>query len=148
MPDFPPDYTDRLDILRRYQAWRRGHDERPLPDTGLENAAIGLAIDAGIDALESPAIDKDVELGMAGVAAMFHDLKNKTDKMATLLFDCIDQLQSMAPACGCERAACRMCRDWYYIQELAHRYKQLIDFFDWPRMAAGLIMNPTKQGKP
>ena len=51
MTPVPADDADALEVLQRFQAWRRGHDPRPLPDTGLSTAAIGEAIDAGIQAL-------------------------------------------------------------------------------------------------
>lgn len=41
-----------LDVLRQYQAWRRGDDERTLEEIGLTNEQIGLAIDAAIAALQ------------------------------------------------------------------------------------------------
>lgn len=52
MPPTPHPHSDARDILRRFQAYRRGHDPRTLTDTGLSTAAIGEAIDAGIAALD------------------------------------------------------------------------------------------------
>ena len=40
--------ADHLEILRQYNAWRRGDDERPFAETGLIPALIGQAIDAAI----------------------------------------------------------------------------------------------------
>ncbi|NLD14499.1 MAG: hypothetical protein GX665_05325 [Gammaproteobacteria bacterium] len=51
MTPVPADDADALEVLQRFQAWRRGHDPRTLTDIGLSTAAIGEAIDAGIQAL-------------------------------------------------------------------------------------------------
>jgi len=40
--------ADHLEILRQYNAWRRGEDERAFCETGLTPAQIGQAIDAAI----------------------------------------------------------------------------------------------------
>lgn len=41
-----------LETLKAYQAWRRGEDDRPLADTGLNPAVIGKSIDWAIAEIE------------------------------------------------------------------------------------------------
>lgn len=40
--------AEHLQVLREYNAWRRGDDARGFSDTGLAPAAIGQAIDATV----------------------------------------------------------------------------------------------------
>lgn len=44
--------ADHLEVLRQYNAWRRGDDERTFDETGLTPAQVGQAIDSVIDECE------------------------------------------------------------------------------------------------
>ncbi|NLD15907.1 MAG: hypothetical protein GX665_12605 [Gammaproteobacteria bacterium] len=66
VPATPPSAGDHLDILRRYQAWRRGFDERTLDDTGISMLSVGGAIDAAIEAMTPAGNDVHVHMNPAG----------------------------------------------------------------------------------
>lgn len=53
LPPTPTNGATDLDILQRYQAYRRGHDPRNFTDTGLTSGRVGEAIDNGIEALRT-----------------------------------------------------------------------------------------------
>ncbi len=44
---------DHVDYLRRYNAWRRGEDERTFEESGLSATDIGVAITALVDEVET-----------------------------------------------------------------------------------------------
>ena len=43
--------TEIIEYLTRYQAWRRGEDDRTMCEAGIEPAELGRVIDAAIGAL-------------------------------------------------------------------------------------------------
>ena len=51
---------DPLDILRQYQAWRTGQDERPLAEQGFSPQELTRAIDALISEVEKCRDDESV----------------------------------------------------------------------------------------
>lgn len=45
LPQTADDILPSIILLRRFQDWRRGYDIRQLPDTGINNKELGIAID-------------------------------------------------------------------------------------------------------
>lgn len=48
-----------IDCLNKYQAWRRGEDERTMDEAGLDPATIGEAIDWAIDRIAELERERD-----------------------------------------------------------------------------------------
>ena len=62
-----------LEILKAYQSWRRGDDDRALNETGLNPAIIGKAIDFVIAEIEN----KNVSLNKLEIALATARMENQ-----------------------------------------------------------------------